>query len=67
MLRYCVKCQQFKQSDGFNRREDRAGYYGWCKDCMDEQCRSLEHPPIKYWGGGRLPTTSEIDELIDGR
>lgn len=66
MLRYCVKCQQFKRASGFNGREDRPGFYAWCSECMDEQKRSTDYPPIKYWGGGRLPTTSEIDELIDG-
>jgi len=35
------------------KAEDRAGYYAWCKQAMDEQGRSVNYPAIEDRGYGK--------------
>ena len=54
MLSYCSKCRRFKENINFFEREDRPGFYSWCKDCMDKGARSKDYPKKRDRGDGKI-------------
>ncbi len=53
MKSYCKWCHSWKPVTEFYEREDRDGYYKWCKDCMDKNGRSVKWPPATERGYGK--------------
>jgi hypothetical protein len=53
MKSYCKYHRRWEPVEEFEVREDRAGYYAWCKQAMDEQGRSVNYPAIEDRGYGK--------------
>jgi RNase P subunit RPR2 len=53
-MKYCEHCHTFLPENKFYVREDRPGLYAWCTNCMYEQKRSPDYPPIKQRGYGLI-------------
>jgi hypothetical protein len=51
---FCKKCRKFLKINNFYPRSDRPGFHCWCKICMDEQGRSLDHPDVRERGYGKI-------------
>lgn len=52
---FCINCKKNLSKINFEPREDRLdSYYKFCKNCMKEQGRSINHPPLKYGGDGNI-------------
>lgn len=53
-MKRCTNCGIAKANDNFYVRDDAPGLYAWCTDCMKEQGRTTDYPPIKERGHGLL-------------
>jgi len=50
----CKNCGFWRDLSHFDKREDRDGYYAFCKDCMKVECRTIDYPSLNKRGGGNL-------------
>jgi len=50
----CENCNKWRELSHFLKRENRAGYYAFCDDCMTEMCREPGYPAFNKRGGGSL-------------
>lgn len=53
-MKYCPNCKKIRKTDNFFIREDRMGYYAFCKDCMASKGRSPDLPLISERGDGLI-------------
>ncbi|MFW9875965.1 MAG: hypothetical protein ACFFG0_22925 [Candidatus Thorarchaeota archaeon] len=53
-MRFCKNCRKFLKIINFYPRSDRPGFHAFCKMCMDEQGRSLDHPDERDRGSGKI-------------
>jgi len=52
---FCENCHRILSAEAFEKREDRFhGLYAFCKNCMKEQGRAVDHPPAEERGGGNI-------------
>jgi len=64
----CTLCGNVKPITDFHERDDmQFGRYAWCKQCMEEQGRSVDYPDVKERGGGVIkPNYASLKELEIG-
>lgn len=53
-MKCCTNCGITKENDNFYVRDDAPGLYAWCINCMKEQKRTTDYPPIQERGHGLL-------------
>ncbi len=54
MKSYCKYHRCWEDISEFYEREDRPGYYSWCKRAMIKQGRSVDFPAMEDRGYGKV-------------